>query len=228
MGKLLEFRARDFHVDTAIENCVAERRIVTLLGQTTEHFIIGDWQWHWSQIYSDRTLEANTDYVFRFAVRYGMCDTHDEVLRCIVVPAGKWDDRYVYDLAMSRYQPVHSKEIGADGGLLRIFEIPFSTGDCTEWKIMLVSAHCETWISPVPAEEAYAALPDLSFEELWQRAAKLEQTNDSGDFDDISIGTGASVDLSGAVISARMLNQILRQVDAGAHIDLSGAVINDD
>ena len=161
---ILAFSARDFRNDPEATDSAAERRFITVLGENTEEFVIGNWGWDWSQIVSARSLQPDTDYLIRFAVTCGMCSTHDEVTRFIIAPADCWDDRYVYDLAQSRYQPAVSKNL--DGDLLRIFEIPFRTDQRTEYRLLFVAQHCELRVLPPMQPAAYSALPDCTYAEF--------------------------------------------------------------
>lgn len=214
MSKILEFNARDFSVDTTIEGNCATRVFVTLLGQPVEIFEVGDWRWQWSQILCNKELEPNTDYILRFATTYGMCNTQDEHCRCIITPLEQWEERMEFDLAHSRFQPVLSKAV-EDGGLLRVFEIPFRTCAATSYRILFVSQHCVTKFLPAFAPEVYADLPDQTYAELW---TKQPQAHHAG---------GCSIDLSGAVLPADTLRELMRYAGAYGTIDLSGAVISE-
>lgn len=219
MSRILEFRARDFHIDGNAPDTAAERRIITLFGQTTELFILGNRQWDWSQIVSKVTLEPQTEYCFRFAMLHGMCDTADETVQCIIVPADNWEERYVYDLAQSRYQPAVSK--AAENDLLRVFEIPIKTGVYAQFQIIFVSSHCETWLMPAPPAETCTDLPDCTYTQ-WRescRQSEPQKANQRGTL---------SVNLSGAVIPARILDRLLAVSFSGGSLNLSGAVIKDD
>lgn len=218
MSRILEFHARNFHTDGNAPATAAERKIITLFGRTTELLILGNWQWDWSQIVSNVTLEPQTEYCFRFAMLHGMCDTADETVQCIIVPADNWDERYVYDLAQSRFQPAVSKTTETD--LLRIFEIPIETDVYAQFQIIFVSSHCETWLLPAPPAECYAELPDCTYtqwRESYQPYARQETQR-----------RALSVNLSGAVIPARILDRLLAVSFSGGSLNLSGAVIKDD
>ena len=52
------------------------RGFVTLSFGNAEVWEIGDWCWTWSQICCEKKLEKNTDYVFRFSLEGGVCDTN--------------------------------------------------------------------------------------------------------------------------------------------------------
>lgn len=50
-----------------------------------------------------------------------------------------YEDRYTYDLAQNRYKPVLCKK--TDEGMLRLFEIPFSTFDCEDFRFVFIAMH---------------------------------------------------------------------------------------
>lgn len=219
MSRILEFHARNFHTDGNAPATAAERKIITLFGRTTELLILGNWQWDWSQIVSCVTLEPQTEYCLRFAMLHGMCDTADETVQCIIVPADNWEERYVYDLAQSRFQPAVSKTTETD--LLRIFEIPIETGVYAQFQIIFVSSHCETWLLPAPPAECYAELPDCTYAQWRERCQPTEKQAPQQQ-------GRLSVNLSGAVIPARILDRLLAVSFSGGSLNLSGAVIKED
>ncbi|HRK93639.1 MAG TPA: hypothetical protein PK451_09840, partial [Ruminococcus bicirculans (ex Wegman et al. 2014)] len=50
-----------------------------------------------------------------------------------------YEDRYTYDLAQNRYKPVLCKK--TDEGMLRLFEIPFRTFDCEDFRFVFIAMH---------------------------------------------------------------------------------------
>lgn len=78
MSNVINFSAREFRFDkTCKENTGTRAFITTALGNT-EAYEIGDWGWKWTQIFCEKKLEKNTDYIFRFAMTGGHNDTDDE------------------------------------------------------------------------------------------------------------------------------------------------------
>ena len=164
MPQILNFNAREFHLDDTVAENGAARVMITQLGKTIELFELDAAHCDTAQIVCTPQLEPNTEYLFRFAVTYGFNAECDEVSRCIFVVDGDWEERFEYDMAESRYQPLLSKEI-ADGGLLRLYEIPFATKESADVQIVLQSRRCVTKICPPFEASDYAILPDLSYAE---------------------------------------------------------------
>lgn len=229
MSIVIDFNAREFSFDPSCENNVGSRMFISNEdGSSIEAFELGDWEWAWSQIKSERTLERDTDYVFRFAVTGGYNDTNDAVSRFIMVPDDCWEDRYVYQLSQSAFKPVLSKRNPADGGLLRIYEIPFQTGKHESWRFVFAAQHAAARFMPAGELGSYASFEDYTYEAWWQdRREQMKQgrgKNDSGNSSDMNL------DLSGAVISEQALYNLLAKVGSSSgrvNLDLSGACVSD-
>ena len=162
MSELLQFSARDFHVDEAIENNQSARVIVTQFGSAAEIFELNGDRCPCAQITAAPTLLPSTDYVLRFAVTHGLSEAKNEICRCIVVLDGDWAERYEFDLAQNRYQPIFCKA-DIDGGLLRVFEIPFKTTESAAVQILFSAQNCIMKICPPQDDAKYFALPDMSY-----------------------------------------------------------------
>ncbi len=229
MSNVINFNAGEFKFDTNVQSmdgspCVfnaGSRMFLTdFKGENVQVFEIGDWQWTWSQIKCTEQLEPNTDYIFRFAVTGGVNDTGDGVSHFIIVHDGNLDDRLEYPLERSRFKPVLSKR--CNGEWLRVYEMPFNSGESGTVTLMFNAQHFVETIMPAYENEVYADFEDFTYEQLWQEIQNKNR-NDSGR----SFGAG-SVDLSGAVISNGALAEKLAGLAAmGIHLDLSGAVIGD-
>lgn len=227
MSNVINFNAREFKLDASCESNVGSRMIVTdVNGGNTEIFEIGDWRWAWTQIKCTKQLEPNTDYIFRFAMTGGINDTQDAVSQFVIYSDENWEDRYVYPLDKSRFKPVLSKR--GEGGLLRVYEIPFNSGESGNVSFMLIAQHAVARFMPALDNEAYSEMEDLTYEQLWSErfkpTNKSEVTVDDGDCDN----DNGSIDLSGAVMSRSTLNAILERAKFGCDIDLSGAVISEE
>ena len=79
MSNVINFSAREFRFDKTCEDNTGIRAVITTSQGNTEAYEIGDWSWSWTQIFCDKKLEKNTDYIFRFAMTGGHNDTDDEV-----------------------------------------------------------------------------------------------------------------------------------------------------
>lgn len=220
---IIDFNAREFKFDQRCDNNAGSRMFITDdFGNNSEIFEIGDWQWSWTQILCGKKLEKNTDYLIRFAVSGGCNNTLDETLQFAIAPENSWEERYTYQLAKSSYKPVLSKK-SKDGNMLRIYEIPFNTGDCEEFTLCFIAMHAVARIMPAHDLEKYAELEEYTYEQF-REELKARQDNyvENNCFSDVNIN------LSGAVISQKTLNKILDQLGDDVNIDLSGAVISDD
>lgn len=194
MSKVINFNAREFRLD---ETCVTldddgnvigrsnvgERAYQTTSLGSFEMWEIGDWGWNWTQIVSEKKLEKNTDYILRFAMTGGHCDTFDETSKVILnakdgydTPEAAWEDRMTFDIAQSKYEPVISKRDKT--GLLRVFEIPFYSGEHEEWEIRFVAMHAVARFFASPDNFAFEKLEDFTYDD-WRR--EREQHLDSED-----------------------------------------------
>ncbi len=188
-------------------------------GENVQVFEIGDWNWTWSQIKCTKQLEPNTDYLFRFAVSGGVNNTGDGVSHFIVMQDKNWEDRLEYPLERSRFKPSISKRCRGDW--LRVYEIPFNSGESGMVTLMYNAQHFVETLMPAYENEAYAELEDLTYNQLWQEIQDRENS-------DKICGRG-SVNLSGAVISNGALAEKLAGLAAmGINLNLSGAVIGGD
>ena len=77
-----------------------------------------------------------------------------------------WDERYTYCIGKSRFEPVISKRDKT--GMLRVFELPFNTGEYENWRIIIVAQYAVARFFTAGANESYSELEDLSFEQ-WRR-----------------------------------------------------------
>lgn len=224
MSKVINFNARDFKFDSTCENNVGTRMFISdSFGNNVEAFELGNWMWDWSQIVCDKKLEKNTDYVFRFAMTGGYCDTHEEVSQFIICPIHEgaeltddWDDRYTYSLAKSAYKPTLSKR-SADGEMLRVYEIPFNTGDCETIRFVFVSMRAVAKFMPAEELQKYSDMEDMTYDQMWEE--RSSQAAKGG------LLYGSNIDLSGAIISEKCLNKIMEKVGTGTNLDLQGACI---
>ena len=177
MSKVIDFNAREFRFDETCRSSdgnavnAGTRAYVTMGFGNAEVWEIGDWNWTWSQIRRDITLEKNTDYVFRFSMEGGICSTDDAVAIANIAPVRDWDDRYSFLLDHNKFMPVICKRDGE--GLLRIFELPFNTGEDEEWIITLVAQHAVTrYFAPINSD-LLADMPDVTYT-VWQNESRQD------------------------------------------------------
>ena len=270
MSKTINFSARDFKLEDTCNSNVGVRGFMTIGGESTEVWEIGDWNWNWTSLSRDVTgLEKNTDYIFRFAMTGGHSDDDKEVSMVNITHLGAtdsqyqfdneeeqaraWDERYTYCIGESRFEPVISKRDKT--GMLRIFELPFNTGEHENWRIIIIAQHAVARFFAPKDNEFYAELEDLPFEQ-WRKerteqireermrdAAAMAGANydwDSQSEDPQSVRGdafqesipnffGGRIDLAEAEIhSAKMLRELISLAKRGVHVDLSGAIIDCD
>lgn len=224
MSNVINFNAKEFSFDKSCEDNVGSRMfIIGLDGKTTEVLEIGDWGWNWSQIKCEKHLAKNTDYIFRFAMTGGYCDTGEEVSQLIIFNDENWDDRYTYPLAKSAYAPVLSKKW--DEGILRVYEIPFNTGEAEKTTLVFTAQKAVARFMPALNNESYEGLENMSYGQWWNEQSKA---SDNGSCSGNGSGFGSVIDLCGANIGASALKDLLNNVPFVHAIDLSGANIYDD
>ena len=223
MSNVINFNAREFKFDSTCDSNVGSRMVINdKTGNVVELYEIGDWNWSWTQIKCTKQLEPNTNYVFRFAMTGGHNDTNDAVSQFIIYEDNNWDDRFTYPLDKSRFKPLFSKR--DESGLLRVYEISFTTGETGNITFLIVAQHAVARFMPALENDAYAELEDLTYEQWWAERNQSFETGENFN----SFNSWRNIDLSGAVINGgRLLKKILENVPFGVNVDLSGAVIDD-
>ncbi len=81
MSEILNFNARDFRIDRTYQNAGSRMFITDMFGENVEVYHLSDN----TRIYSDKVLEGNREYLFRFAI-VGDSNVPGEVSQCIIVP----------------------------------------------------------------------------------------------------------------------------------------------
>ena len=148
MENIIEFKAKDFRFGS--QNKYGGRMFVTKNGSNREVFDLGtvDEKKNWvgpnrnhcgTWIFAKKTLEPHTDYVFRIEVTCDGTMNEDSDLRVAIFDVLDYEDKTVYPLSQSRLAPSVSKKT-ADGGLIRVFELPYSTGDGSEYQITIIQS----------------------------------------------------------------------------------------
>lgn len=221
MSNIINFNAQEFKFDEDCQSAGSRMFISDFNGENVQAFEIGDWDWTWSQIKCGKQLEPNTDYVFRFAVQGGVNNTGDGQSHFMIIHDKDYDNRLEYPLERSRFKPVLSKK--SEDGLLRVYEIPFNSGESGNVRFIFNAHHFVETIMPAYELEAYAELEDQTYGQLWHEIQ--ERSNNWGNFH----GTRGTLDLSGAVInSSRLVRKFMKMAERGIAVDLSGAVLGSD
>ncbi len=182
MSKVIEFNARDFRLDKTVSNGFGERVFLTTgPGSTVEAWEMGDFGKDLTRIAAEKKLEKNTDYLFRFAMTGGINAVLPGNVESKAVLYGldgyeteeeAWEERLTFSLAESRFRPVLSKRDKT--GLLRVFELPFHTGEQENWRIVFTAMGAPAQFFPAEDMAAYEPLTDLSYD-VWLEERKAEQ-----------------------------------------------------
>ena len=85
------------------------------------------------------------------------------------------EDCYSYILDHNKFKPSICKRDG--DGLLRVFELPFNTGEDEEWIIYLVAQHAVTrYFAPVDIS-LIENMPDVSYDDWWAECQRKKQAD---------------------------------------------------
>lgn len=189
MSNVINFNARDFRFDKSCEHNVGTRMFITdMFNESVEVYEIGDGKDTVTQIQSVKTLDKNTEYAFRFAIITSK-DLIDGDTEFIIVPIEgdneteeDWENRYVYNLSQNQYKSNISKRWGLN--LVRIYEIPFSTGEISKYRFVFRNEKAVARIFPAKENEAYDKLPDFSYEGWFNdRKEQFEQFGQNFDWE---------------------------------------------
>lgn len=246
---IINFNAREWF---PIPNCPDQKADRTFInsfdGKLVEIYMIGDWQWHWSEISSNPlTLEKNTDYIFRFWLNGGENDQNNEVCEFRILfnnnamESVDRDNEYVYKLNRSFIKPIkHYKG-------WELYEIPFTTQNNLYTRLKFSAMRAYTSIMPALDAEAYADLPDevdefdgirpqrhnIIFADGWPsgrsswfstESLKNRNANPAGS----TLIEDSYIDLSGAVVSEKTVTRLMARIGSNSSLNLSGAVIEED
>lgn len=246
---IINFNAREWF---PIPNCPDQKADRTFInsfdGRLVEIYMIGDWQWHWSEISSNPlTLEKNTDYIFRFWLNGGENDQNNEVCEFRILfnsnamESVDRDNEYVYKLNRSFIKPIKRYK-GWE-----LYEIPFTTQDNLYTRLKFSAMRAYTSIMPALSNEAYADLPDevdefngirpqrhnIIFADGWPsgrsswfstESLKNRNANPTGS----ALIEDSYIDLSGAVVSEKTVTRLMARIGSNSSVNLSGAVIEED
>ncbi len=230
MSNVINFNARDFHFNAACESNVGSRMITTDKdGNSVESFTIGDWHWSWTEIMSTRKLGRDFNGVFRFELHGGYNSTDDATSRFSVIlhreeayTDAEYQERFVYQIERSSYKPLISKKM-PNGHLIRVYEIPFNTGDCEYATFAFTAMHAEQTMFPASDNESYSALDDMTYEQMTAHRDADEAANHSS-LDRKSFD-GYSTNMQGAVISEEAFANMLSSIGDGCDISFQGCKI---
>ncbi|MBR3306799.1 MAG: hypothetical protein IKI75_06045 [Lachnospiraceae bacterium] len=212
MAEIIEFKARAFKLDEECETNKGTRLIVTENDENVECFEIGE-NGAKTEILSEVELEADKDYVFRFTVksRFVKCGNAESSVN---IYFDEKDDGYTYPLDRedkNRFKSVVCKK--TEDGLLRVFELPFNSGDATSCTIEISVNNMTAWIYPAKEKEAYDSLEDVVYEQWRQDELHRIQkvlTDIGGTLGDTLNGFGELVGKAGDKIAKTVSDVINR------------------
>ena len=167
MANIIDFKARGFKLVPECASNKGTRLVVTEAGENVECFELAEGGAK-TEIAHVQELQKDTDYVFRFTMksRYLRLD----VAECMVqIYFDEEGDGYTYPMDRdnkNRFKATVCKKY--EDGLLRIFELPFNSGDATSCTIRITVSNMTAWIYPGKDPQAYAALPDVDYEQ-WRQ-----------------------------------------------------------
>ncbi|MCR5282718.1 MAG: hypothetical protein K6E18_05060 [Lachnospiraceae bacterium] len=167
MANIIDFKARGFKLVPECTSNRGTRLIVTENEENVECFEIGEGGMM-TEIARKVELQKDQDYVFRFTIksRFVRGENAESMVSIYFDEKG---DGYTYPLDRAdknRFKPVICKK--TDDGLLRVFELPFNSGDSESCTID-VSVHDMTaWLYPAKEADAYSALEDIDYDQ-WRQ-----------------------------------------------------------
>lgn len=172
MSKVIDFDPRDFKFDPNAGSGAGSRMVVSD-HKAKPHMVfeLGSYDGRfWSQIIGNKTLEPDTDYVFRFALTGGFDDAESAVSQFIICPSNSWEDRICYALERSRLAPAVSKRL--NGSLLRVYEIPFNTGSISKYSFLFLSHNTVASFFKAEDNDYYSDLEDQDYASWWEERRK--------------------------------------------------------
>lgn len=170
MSNVINFNARDFKFDKTFEETkIGSRMFITdVFGESVEIYELGDGSDTAVRLFAEKTLEKDTDYVFRFSMTREGEEAGDGLSQFLVVPfAGEevteddMEEGYVFNLAKNQYKPVICKNWNNQE--LKVYEIPFHVGEAEKIRFYFVEKAATARILPGKEVAAYQNLQDFSY-----------------------------------------------------------------
>lgn len=165
MSKVINFNARDYKTDFSCTDNTCERMFLSTSSGITEVWEIGDVSGNNSQIFCEKQLDTNTDYILRFAVsdRY---DSNNSAKSLVWIyhtdgyekKEAAWEDRFTFPLNDNLFEPIFCKKDKI--GIIRIFELPFNTGDFSDWRFVFSSQNTVSRFFTAGSNESYSSMED--------------------------------------------------------------------
>ena len=201
--------------------------------QEDEQFVPLDEYHNPKETNQDGAQSGQTDDIVlpgRPLYRYNSQEEHDRA----------WNERYTYCIGKSRFEPVLSKRDKT--GMLRVFELPFNTGEYENWRIIIVAQHAIARFFAPKDNAYYSELEDLSFEQWRRERTEQLAMEQQAVMDPLGIGkhlnpgngqaakpfvSGGTLNLQGAEIHSRsIMRELIELAKQGMKVDLNGAMID--
>ncbi len=167
MANIIDFKARGFKLSQDCDTNRGTRLIVTECGENVECFEIGQ-EGMMTTITRSVAIEPDHDYVFRFTVKSRFVKGENAESMASIYFDEKGDG-YTYPLDRAdknRFKPVLCKK--TEDGLLRVFELPFNSGDSSSCTIEISVHDMTAWLYPAKELSAYDSLEDIDYDQ-WRQ-----------------------------------------------------------
>ena len=167
MANIVDFKARSFKLVSDCTTNRGTRLIVTENDENVECFEIGEGGMP-TAITRKVDLEKDKDYVFRFTVKSRFVRGEDAE-SMVSIYFDEKGDGYTYPLDRAdknRFRPVICKK--TEDGLLRVFELPFNSGDAVSCNIDISVHDMTAWLYPAKEAAAYDSLTDIDYDQ-WRQ-----------------------------------------------------------
>ena len=152
----LYFNPRKWSFNKACKDNVGSRSFITGPdGVLAEGYMIGDWDWKWTEIVSETLLlPQNTDCSFTFWLNGGENDRQDEVCRLDIIFDNDHEQRLTYNLNRNYIRPL--KKLNG----WELYEIPFRTQNNAYTELKFVAQRAYMTILTAKDASAYEGIPD--------------------------------------------------------------------
>ena len=167
MANIIDFKARGFKLVPECTSNRGTRLIVTENEENVECFEIGEGGMM-TEIARKVDLQKDQDYVFRFTIKSRFV-RGENAESMVTIYFDEKGDGYTYPLDRAdknRFKPVICKK--TDDGLLRVFELPFNSGDSESCTIDVNVHDMTAWLYPAKEADAYSTLEDIDYDQ-WRQ-----------------------------------------------------------
>ena len=227
MSKVINFNARDYKTDFSCTDNTCERMFLSTSTGITEVWEIGDISGNCSQIFCEKKLDTNTDYILRFAVS-DKSDSDNSAKSLVWIyhtdgyenTEAAWEDRFTFPLNNNLFEPILCKKDKI--GIIRIFELPFNTGDFSDWRFVFSSQNVVSRFFTAGSNESYSAMEDAVIDTI-QNTDNNSKSDKSSFFDFENSDESVSfkiLNLSDKEQVGSVLTELAKLSETGAEINI--------